>query len=80
MNDDLMVEYNYDTDGDKIGQVWFSLEKNTITKFESFVEFLQFVYAMEEMAEIIAEEMGIDLEYYDDDDDTPTTNVSKFLN
>lgn len=80
MNEELRVEYNYEEENGNVNQVWFSLNKHTITRFSSFDEFLSFVYAMEEMAETIAEEMDINLEYIDDDISSFTTDIKRFLN
>lgn len=84
MNEQMRIEYNYEENDGKVNQVWFSLDKYNITRFDSFDEFLRFVYAMEEMAETIAEEMGIDIMNQDDDLDDDfqsfTTNIKKFLN
>ena len=84
MNEQMRIEYNYDENDGNVNQVWFSLDKYNITRFDSFDEFLRFVYAMEEMAETIAEEMGIDIMAQDDDLDDDfqsfTTNIKKFLN
>ena len=84
MNEQMRIEYNYEENDGKVNQVWFSLDKYNITRFDSFDEFLRFVYAMEEMAETIAEEMGIDIMAQDDDLDDDfqsfTTNIKKFLN
>ena len=84
MNEQMRIEYNYEENDGNVNQVWFSLDKYNITRFDSFDEFLRFVYAMEEMAETIAEEMGIDIMAQDDDLDDDfqsfTTNIKKFLN
>lgn len=80
MNEELRVEYNYEEENGNVSQVWFSLNKRTITRFSSFDEFLSFVYAMEEMAETIAGEMDINLEYIDDDISSFTTDIKRFLN
>ena len=84
MNDDMRIEFNYDQQDGKVSQVWFSLGKYNLTRFDSFDDFLKFVFAMEEIAETIADEMGIDImnQDSDEDDDFPSfaTNIKKFLN